>query len=265
MTGFSARKTEDFVKRYWPAQTDLPKHETLSRAFTKSIMDGFWAAGARLPTEAELVRTTPCSLGTVQRALRNLAFTGIIQRRRGSGSIVSDLSRRIDGPWHMRFLDADGPAGSFLPVATRVLQRDIISDHGPWSADLGQTAETVVRIERVMVIDDRFDVFNLFYALADNFPELVTPPLSELNGINLKDMMARGQHLAVERSRQLMRFEHPPAWISQKCRWPKGERASVLNVVGYAPDGQAMYYQDYFIPPTELTLDLGMPPRTYAP
>jgi len=264
MAGFSTRKTEDFVKRYWSDESVLPKHERLSGAFTESIIDGFWAAGALLPTEAELVQTTPCRLGTVQRALRNLAYAGVIQRRRGSGSVVSDLSRPIHEPWHMRFLNTEGAPGSFMPVATRVLHRDVTADHGPWSADLGQTTEKVVRIERVMVIADQFDVYNLFYALADRFPELVDTPLADLNGINLKDMMARGQHLAVQRGRQLMRFEDPPADISLKCRWPEGERASVLNVVGYSMDGDAMYYQDYFIPPTDLTLDLGTPQRTYA-
>ena len=76
---------DEFLKRYWPQQDDLPKHERLRQAITASIADGYWVAGARLPTESEWAAETPCSLGTVQRALRSLVDDGLILRRRGRG------------------------------------------------------------------------------------------------------------------------------------------------------------------------------------
>jgi len=262
MNAFSARKISEFVRLYWPEQNDIPKHEKLSNAFTRSIMDGYWASGARLPTEAELVNATPCSLGTIQRALRNLVSAGFIERRRGSGSVVANLSHPMEEPWHMRFLVQDDGGNEYLPVYTKVLGRRITNEVGPWSVPIGQGDQKVVKIDRVMVIADEFEVYNVFYALADRFPELVDLPITDLNGANLKNLMARGHHLVVHKIRQLMRFETPPKWVTSKCKWPTGATASILNTVAFSLDGQVMYYQDYYVPPTKRTLDLGTPTRS---
>ena len=85
----------EFLRRYWASQEDIPKHERLRQAITASIADGYWEPGARLPTESEWAAATPCSLGTVQRALRNLVNDGLIDRRRGSGTTVQDVNQLV--------------------------------------------------------------------------------------------------------------------------------------------------------------------------
>src|SRR5262245_51543804 len=180
MSAFSEENTAEFVRRYWPREGDQPKHEKLCHAFTASILDGFWGAGARLPTEVELTSVTPCSLGTVQRALRRLVQDGLIQRRRGSGTIVADLKRAVERPWHMRFFDDESPSADPLPIYTRVLHRRVISQKGPWSQAINQKSQKVVRIDRIFSINQSLDIYSLFYAIADRFPELTQSPLTAL-------------------------------------------------------------------------------------
>ena len=48
--------------------------------------------GDRIPTEISLTEALPLSLGTVQTVLRRLTEEGIIERRRGTGSKIADLS-----------------------------------------------------------------------------------------------------------------------------------------------------------------------------
>lgn len=253
---------DDFMRRYWPEEASLPKHEKLRQAIMTSIFEGYWPPGGRLPTEAEWVAAMPCSLGTVQRALRELVADGLIERRRGSGTVVANLDRRIEEPWHMRFVDPKDAEQRHLLVKTKVLSRRVVTRDGPWSQDLNQEGRPVVRIERIMEIADEFGVYNLFYALADRYSGLVDQPISDLTSADLKLLMARQTHLPVHRIRQLMRFEPPPEWVKEKCRWPGDALASVLNVVAYSHDGAPMYYQEYFIPPTRYTLDLGTITRT---
>lgn len=247
----------EFMQRYWPQDASLPKHEKLRQAIMTSIFEGYWPPGGRLPTEAEWVAVMPCSLGTVQRALRELVADGLIERRRGSGTVVANLDRRIEEPWHMRFFDPGQPGREHLLVKTKVLSRRVLTRQGPWSEDLGQGDRPVVRIERIMEIADEFGVYNQFYALADRYSGLVDQPISDLTSADLKQLMALQTHLPVHRVRQLMRFEPVPDFVKDKCRWPSDAPASVLNVVAFSHDGAAMYYQDYFIPPTHYTLDLG--------
>jgi GntR family transcriptional regulator, arabinose operon transcriptional repressor len=64
------------------------KHARIRQALTDQIASGRYAAGQRLPSEAELVRAFGVSRPTVNRVLRELQLAGLIDRRAGSGSYV---------------------------------------------------------------------------------------------------------------------------------------------------------------------------------
>lgn len=69
-------------------RTDLSKHELIRQTLTEAIASGQYEAGQRLPTESELVKRFGASRPTVNRALRELQLSGVIDRRAGSGSYV---------------------------------------------------------------------------------------------------------------------------------------------------------------------------------
>ncbi len=80
----------------------LPKYLQLSDAIARAILQGRLKTGEKLPPESELARVLPASLGTIQRALNNLAERGLLVRRPGPWSDflgTKDLivvTRRID-------------------------------------------------------------------------------------------------------------------------------------------------------------------------
>lgn len=65
-----------------------PKHRRVSRELHQSILNGRYPVGARLPSEAQLVRQHGVSRPTVIRALKDLEVAGLVERRMGSGSFV---------------------------------------------------------------------------------------------------------------------------------------------------------------------------------
>ncbi len=69
-----------------------PKHRRISQELRQAILAGRHAVGARLPSEAQLVRQHAVSRPTVIRALRDLEAEGLIERRMGSGSFVRPQS-----------------------------------------------------------------------------------------------------------------------------------------------------------------------------
>jgi GntR family transcriptional regulator, arabinose operon transcriptional repressor len=78
-------------KLYYQAlgtQSLLPKHQRVRQTLTDAITSGEYAPGQRLPSESELVKAFGASRPTVNRALRELQLTGMIERRAGSGSYV---------------------------------------------------------------------------------------------------------------------------------------------------------------------------------
>jgi DNA-binding LacI/PurR family transcriptional regulator len=71
-----------------PTKKAIPKHDSIRRALVDAITSGKYGPGQRLPSESELVKSFGASRPTVNRALRELQLTGVIERRAGSGSYV---------------------------------------------------------------------------------------------------------------------------------------------------------------------------------
>lgn len=60
------------------------------------IADGTWPLRSRLPTDADLARRHGVGLNTIRRSVGLLVAEGLVERRRGSGSLVVALPQRAD-------------------------------------------------------------------------------------------------------------------------------------------------------------------------
>jgi DNA-binding GntR family transcriptional regulator len=65
-----------------------PRYQRISRALRGRIADGTYAVGAPMPTEAELCAEFEASRFTIREALRGLVASGLVTRRKGSGTVV---------------------------------------------------------------------------------------------------------------------------------------------------------------------------------
>lgn len=68
---------------------DLSLHQRILGDIEDRILSGEWPPGFRIPFEVELAEQYKCSRMTVNKALTQLAKTGLIERRRKSGSYVT--------------------------------------------------------------------------------------------------------------------------------------------------------------------------------
>jgi GntR family transcriptional regulator of arabinose operon len=76
-------------------QESSPKYRIIRQSLFDAITSGEYQTGQRLPSESELVKKFDASRPTVNRALRELQLSGVIERRVGSGSYVrADASGR---------------------------------------------------------------------------------------------------------------------------------------------------------------------------
>jgi DNA-binding transcriptional regulator YhcF (GntR family) len=69
-------------------QEPSPKYQIIRQSLSDAIASGEYQPGQRLPSESELVKTFAASRPTVNKALRELQLSGVIERRAGSGSYV---------------------------------------------------------------------------------------------------------------------------------------------------------------------------------
>ena len=112
----------------------------------RSRADGSRSA-TRLPTERELMEQFAASRNPVQTAMSKLVETGLVQRRRGSGTIVASTGLRSS---LLRVLHAstDGPGKSRVPTASSAT-RVIAAESHPLSADLFTAGTPVAEIVRI--------------------------------------------------------------------------------------------------------------------
>lgn len=67
----------------------LPRYVEIRRSLEQSILSGDWPPGHRVPSEQDLVARYGCSRMTVNRAVSELAASGMVIRRRRSGTFVA--------------------------------------------------------------------------------------------------------------------------------------------------------------------------------
>src|SRR5258705_3755053 len=85
------------------AEPGLPKHSQLRKAVLACIESGLLRPGHKLPSEQVLTAQLGLSLGTVRRALEQLAVGQVVVREHGHGTFITEPPRPIDHNWHFRF------------------------------------------------------------------------------------------------------------------------------------------------------------------
>ena len=122
------------------------KHVAIREWIEHEIQSGRLSIGDRLPSERELMEQFAVSRNPVQTAMSKLVETGLVQRRRGSGTIVASTGLRSS---LLRLLQAstDGPEveGIHRVVGTRV----IAAESHPLSADLFAAGTPVAELVRI--------------------------------------------------------------------------------------------------------------------
>src|SRR5262245_12541580 len=229
------------------ARAGLPKHAQLREALVQAIDDGLWGPEERLPTEQELARLTPFSLGTVQRAIRALVEEGRIERTKGRGSFVSDRPRGIAQPFlHVRFLA--GEDETYLPIYTKVLARRRIGERGPWSKPLGQRGDNILRIDRSLNAGGEFAVYSRFYINAERYPIFANKSVKELAIGNFKLMLARDYNLPPIVYRHVLEIAALPAEARCVLGLKRRTVGGIFRTITQA-GAQPLFYQELFVPP----------------
>ena len=114
------------------------KRTAVRLAISNSIKIGALQPGDYLPSEKVLAEVLNVSLGTVQVALGQLQDTGLVQRRRGDGTRVSDTEPFTDNIWHFRFLSRD--SNTPLRMVDSKLMMSRVSSAGYWPEIFGDQA-----------------------------------------------------------------------------------------------------------------------------
>lgn len=229
-----------------PRHDGVPKYLLLRNSLVDAIATGRWGEGDRLPSEEALAQMTGLSLGTVQRSLRMMVEEHRLVRRHGTGTFVAESAAPMKAPFqHCRFIDDE--TGEVLPIFSHVLRRRPMTQAGPWNEVLPE--EPLLSIERVFSINKEFGIYTHLVFSASRFPRLGEVPEDSLENINFKDLLAREFHHPLARFTEKLSVRAFPAYVCKALKIKTGTSGGVMEIVAYDRQGDAVYFQDLYIPP----------------
>jgi GntR family phosphonate transport system transcriptional regulator len=135
----------------------------------RSIADGRFAAGEKLPGETEIAETYRVNRHTVRRALATLAERGLVRAERGSGTYVE--TQRLAYPLRSRtrfseIVGAGGrePRGQLIGASQDVATRELARVLGL------KTGAPLIRIETLRLADRTPICISTTWVSAERFP-----------------------------------------------------------------------------------------------
>jgi GntR family transcriptional regulator len=251
----SDNRLEEFLTRYHSSIImDLPKYAQLRESMIAAIDDGFWKSGDQIPNESTLAAVLPYSLGTVQKALRELVQARIIVRKHGFGTFVSDAGSPLESPMHLLFQSEDNKELPVYPKIAAVETEELETDG---DTVLGRGVKRITRVDRVFKISDKVSCFSHFYVDSKRFPFFESDELKEFEASNFKGQIYRRYNVAISKMQQFMRWQEAPEHIAQHLNVPAGTPVTVLEFLALGTNDRPLYYQKAFVPFNSYRLSLG--------
>jgi GntR family transcriptional regulator len=226
------------------SQTGI-KHRQLAEAILDLIQEGDLRPGDSLPTETALTEQLPFSLGTIQKALRNLSELGVINRKTGTGTTIAERSEEIFDLWQFRFVSDVSDA--VLPVYSRVTEITKINQKGPWTTFLGDE-EHYVRITREIDVDHRFKLINFFFLSDIQFGSIIDLDATAFEGVHLHAVIRQTFGIGTVRTNNRVICAAFPDPICLRLDLPSSARGIICDILGFASADQPLFFQQVYVP-----------------
>ena len=228
--------TEKTIAKERPAFSE--KHGTLyaqvANVFRQRIRAGQWAAGDQLPTLDELEREFHVARVTLRQALNLLESEGMIWRRRGRGTFVSDSA----GPeWFKLETSRDQLIHSLEGTWSRILEVDAEEDAPYLEPGDGSAAPAYRHMRRVhgrgersyAVVDMHLDA-KLYSRAPKRFDrEMIIPVIERMRGVEIADI------------RQTLTIGTADRDVADGLAVPIGSPIGILRRVVQDSAGRAIY------------------------
>jgi DNA-binding LacI/PurR family transcriptional regulator len=146
-----------------------PKYKRIYQKLREVLADGTYAEGNKLPSENDLVESFGASRPTVRRALAQLESEGLIQRRMGSGTVVSQRSER-KGMVFGLLIPELGMTEIFEPICQGISQAHLGGQHDLlWGPTFSQGSSKEAQAQHLCRYYIERKVSGVFFAPMEHF------------------------------------------------------------------------------------------------
>jgi len=157
------------------APRPVPLYEFVKRQLSEAILLGKYPPGTRLPSEIALARGYGVAVGTMRRALTDLAAEGMLARRRKTGTVVTGRPPHHSLRFFFQYFRLRSANGALLRSKPEVLslRRVPAGEHDAARLSVSRASALIV-IDRLRRLARRPVMHERFVFPADrlpNFPE----------------------------------------------------------------------------------------------
>lgn len=245
-------RSDFYSKHLKPEFKYLPKYAKLREVLRNAISKGYWDKDEKLPPELEISNITKLSLGTVQKALKELVAEGVIERRQGHGTFVVNKRAHMLDPWHFRFYN--NHPGDFLKIYPKVISKEIVKLQTKWSKLFEPNEASFIQIDRLISIKDIFLIYSKFYLPAKKFNGFLNKSRKELNSLNFKTILRQEYNVSFTNMSYSLQ---PCIFTSDICKAIKVRNETsglLLEIFANSKQNNPIYYQKVYIPPNNSKL-----------
>lgn len=227
------------------ADTGGPKYARLVDAFADCIRTGRFKPGERVPTETELAAKLPVSVGTVQKALAQLAANGLVVRHRRTGTFIADRRSQVNEVFVYRFKD---PAtGDVMLPFVRTLAAAVDTADGPWRDAL--SCDRCVRVDRLVWFDQQPPAFSSVFFTYEHGKDYLDMPLEDLNGSSLHRMLIERFNLPTVRMKHSIGCRTLDEVACRHLMLPEGAMGTVWDIKDFSIQDAPLLFRRYQLPP----------------
>ena len=168
-----------------PIQRPKTIVDQVSEIIGQRIQDQIYAPGSRIPSETELAEDLKVSRTTVRTALAKFAAEGLLIRKQGDGTYVSEqaveFERRYGGQWDFsRVIEGNG----YTPSITMVSREKRV-------ATAGELEKLSVSTSSRSTSEDVWDIGRIFFA--DDNPAIYVTNIVPFRLIQNEDAIPNGE------------------------------------------------------------------------
>lgn len=235
-------------------RTRQSKHIRVRHAILDAIVEGHLHNGDQIPPEQELCAALSVSLGTVQRALRELSIDGTLLRMHGRGTFVAEPALPKDEIWQFRFRRPGDD--KLLPVSSVVIEETTVQGPGRWFDALGFDPEGYLKIVRVVSVSGGLDCYNELYFCIARFGALRDIAMTQLRNVNIKTILARQFNAPTLSITQLARSAPVPKAAQVALGLAEGTIGMEVDVVGHSYGKENIFMQRIWFPTSDCYMDM---------
>jgi len=150
------------------------------------ILNGEWGPGASLPNETQLSKTLNVSIGTVRKALDLMEADGVVSRKQGRGTFVSDYSEVKEGFSNIYDLEkrrVDGQISHKATMRSEATSREAARLGGKAGDDLIRVDRCREHGGRIFMVETCWLPARFYPKLPDNVSDYEVRALAQSNSL----------------------------------------------------------------------------------